>query len=357
MKKISLPFLSDTQRDLRDTIHDLLEQRHNGPAPDPAGRDAVGLWSALTDLGIGGVLVPEELGGLGLGAVEYCLLGLELGWYAVSQPVLDHVATSGVVARHGCKALADAWLGDLLTGRAICTLTSPRVPFAIDADSVDAILCVSAGNAYLVAAENCKLVRLQSMDSNRRIFRVEHPRRAEDLLSADPAAIAYIDDLTALGSASFLTGLAARMFFDARDYAAIRKQFGRPIGSFQAVAHKLASCYVLVERAVVTTLRAAQEYDRRADDVAVSIARTIAGHTAQRLSLDVLQTFGGIGFTAEHHIGHWLKLGKAHEATGGSVRLHRDRISDAWFSNHRSIGRGPEVDHPSGSGLNSVLTA
>jgi alkylation response protein AidB-like acyl-CoA dehydrogenase len=336
MKRILLPFLTETQNDLRGVVHDLLAAQvpdHGADGPDPAAT-----WSALTGIGVGGMLVPERLGGLGLGAVEFCLLGIELGWQAVPQPVLDTVAAGDLLAHSGRTEP----LAALVDGRLRCTVAAPAVPFAVDADAVEAVLAVDGGVAFLVPSGECRLTRLRSMDDNRRIFRVEHDRRAADVVTADDAALTRLDDLVALGTAALLTGLGARMFSDARDYACVREQFGRPIGSFQAVAHKLAADYVLVERAVVTTLRAAQEFDR-GSGVAVSIACQVAGDAARRLSIDVLQTFGGIGFTAEHSLGRRLKLAKALEAAGGTGCAHRDRIADAWFDDSPLLpgGTGP----------------
>ena len=300
---------TDDQRLFADGLRDLLSAKctpahvrdvwEKGDGHDPA------LWSQLDDMGVLSLLVPEQLGGMGGSLVDAVLLFQQLGRHAVPGPVIEHMLAAPVLAAGGVDAtVATAWLD------------GPYVPHASVADVVltaDAVLTGFDATA------------IEAIDKGRRLSSISGGT-SEPIRT--PAALA---DQFALAAAGVLVGLADRMIEMAAEYARQRHQFGKPIGSFQAVKHLLADALLQVEFAKAPLYRAAWSLANDAPTGArdVSMAKALANEAAYRTSRATMQVHGAIGYTWECDLHLWTKKAWALQRAYGDTRFHRRRVGDA----------------------------
>lgn len=278
----------------RDALRDLLSKQCTPGALRSAWRNDTGrvpgLWDRLVEIG----LLDAELG-----AVDAVLALEETGRACAPEPVVE------------------AWA----TRRADATLALEHTPYALYADSV----------AVVVAEDGGKLVRATpgvpqtSVDHSRRLFAVEPTGEVLDLDVED------VRDRAALAAAAQLVGLTGFMLELTVAYAADRKQFGVPIGSFQAVKHHLADAALALEFAKPLVYRAAWELENSTADasVAVSLAKASASDAANVASRKALQVHGAIGYAYEYDLHLWMKRAWALAEAWGDAAWHRDRIARA----------------------------
>ncbi|HKA84600.1 MAG TPA: acyl-CoA dehydrogenase family protein [Acidimicrobiales bacterium] len=327
--------LSPDQLALRDAAADLLAGRSPMPvvrsAVDRGGAPDRDLWEAMVDQGWCGLAVPEKLGGVGLGWVEAAIVLEEVGAHLAPAPVLGQMVA--------LDALADgAWGPRLIAGEAVAAcaerLDQPCV-YAPAADVVvvpedDRLMAIELGE-HLPAAE-------PAMDLTRQLGwlwsaaladapRIEVGGAAEVARHVDVAAVAY---------AAELLGVAQRALDLAVAYAKDRVQFGRPIGSFQAVKHRCADMLVDVEgmrSAVYWAAWTLGDVDRDGDagdderSIAASTAKAWCSDAALRVLASALQVHGGIGFTWEHDLHLYLKRGHLDAVAFGDATFHRTRLA------------------------------
>jgi alkylation response protein AidB-like acyl-CoA dehydrogenase len=318
--------LSDDQVALRDAARRLLDDLA-APARVRAVVDAGGaydraLWSAVVEQGWMGVALAEEHGGLGLGTVELAILLEEVGSHAAPIPFLESVLALHALARAG---LAE-WVERLLAGEAIgCVQWDPRAP-VIYAPSAGVV--VARHGDGLVVAPNPKSAAEPAMDRTRELGWLE-----VDGTTTEPAGTPDdVDDLLDLGAMGYsaqLLGGASRLLDMAVEYAKDRVQFGRPIGSFQAVKHRLADALVDVEGMRSSVYYAAWCIGAGDPDakVAASTAKTWCSDAGRRVAASALQVHGGIGFTWEHDLHLYLKRAHLDGLTFGDAAFHRDRLA------------------------------
>jgi hypothetical protein len=286
---------------------------------DPAPGRA--LWGKLAAAGVTALAVPEAHGGFGASSVDLVLACVELGRAAVPGPYVESVAA--VPALLAGTPAADQ-LAAVATGATMATVAwTPHVPRALDGAEADLVLCVTA-DGQLHHAELGTSVR--SVDATRRLINVT--AGAAIGAAADPGR-AF--DLATLATAAQLLGAGRAVLDRATSYATQRVQFGRPIGSFQAVKHQLADALVALELAQPLLMGAALAVDgantRRARDVsAAKVAATDAAYLASRTSL---QVHGAIGYTAEYDLAIWLTKIRALYSAWGTQAMHRARVLSA----------------------------
>lgn len=272
-------------------------------------------WTALVEMGVTGVLVPESEGGLGLTEVDLVLLLVESGRCALPEPIVD---TALVAAPEG-------WVGPGET--AACVL--PESPFAVWADTATTIIVLSADGVRVAARDHATLVPRRSVDGARRLFGVVVP---DDVAIAAPVATAALAFRRgALGTAAQLLGLADRMIEMTVGYACEREQFGVKIGTFQAVKHHLANARVKLEFARPLVYRAAWSL-AHADTAAsthVSMAKVQAGEAALLAARVALQCHGAIGYTTEYDLHLFMKRAWALEKAWGDTTWHRRAVGRA----------------------------
>jgi hypothetical protein len=299
---------SDEQLALRDATRDLLEHEctpaHVRDAWTNATGRVPGLWQKLDDMGILGMLAPEAADGLGLTFVDLVLVLEETGRFAVPEPIVETAA----------------W-GVPLLGRADLTIAAAEhwVPWADAAD----VIFTAAGRFDRSAAD---LVPRPSVDGARRLFEVQGTPGAVD---GAGALAAY--DRGVCGIAAQQCGLADRMLEMTAEYVRDRRQFGVPVGSFQAVKHQLANARIALEFARPLVYRAAASIAVGDPDtgVHVSMAKVKADAAAQQTARAALQCHGAIGYTTEYDLHLYLKRSWALTRSWGNTRFHHDRVARA----------------------------
>ncbi len=341
--------LSEDQLALRDGARELLD----GLAPTTRVRTVVdagggiddGLWKAMVEQGWTAVEVPEDRGGLGLGAVEVAVLLEEVGRHVAPAPFLSTLLAAGALARAGHADWADrlaageaigcvAWsrpgrggvraASDSLTGR------SDPVPFAPSAD-VAVVAAESDDGPALFAVElgERRPRREPAMDMTRELGWLQFDDTPAERVGGADDVDAVLDRGAAFTSVEMLGG-ASRAMDMAVEYAKDRVQFGRPIGSFQAVKHRCADMLVDVEGMRSTAYWAAWCIGAQQDDVSVaaSTAKIWCADASKRVMASSLQVHGGIGFTWEHDLHLFLKRAQLDQVSFGDAGFHRQRLAD-----------------------------
>jgi alkylation response protein AidB-like acyl-CoA dehydrogenase len=284
-----------------------------------AGDTAPGrkVWATLTDLGITALAVPEKFDGLDAHPVDLVVALDRLGRWGVPGPITESIAVAPILLADDdrCAALAS---GELIATVAL----PPQVPRATDADTAGlTMLADLAGTVSEAAAGE----QHESVDPSRRLFDVS---AGEPTWDADVAR-AY--DFGALATAAQLVGAGQALLDAAVDYAKQRAQFGRIIGSYQAIKHKLADVHIALELARPLVYGAALSLADSSPDTArdVSAAKASASDAALLAARAALQTHGAIGFTAEHDLSLLLLRVQALRPAWGDPASHRRRVLEA----------------------------
>jgi alkylation response protein AidB-like acyl-CoA dehydrogenase len=290
-------------------------------------------WSRLAELGLLGVLVPERHGGLGMNEIDLVLLFEETGRAALPEPVLDTAAVGvPLLAALEDSALADGWLRRVAAGNAILAVGHQANAFVADAHVADLLLMQDGDEVHAVPRARAELERQPCNDPSRRLFRVRWSPGNETRVARGAAArrlLASALDRGALAAAAQLLGVGPQLVDLPVRYATQREQFGRPIGSFQAVKHMLANVAVRLEFARPVVYRAAfsvaRDVGTRALDV--SHAKVAAAEAATLAARVALQVHGAIGYTWEADLHIWMKRAWALALAWGSTAWHRDRVA------------------------------
>ncbi len=328
---------TDDQHLFRDAVRDLLAKQCPPDQLRQAWTNDDGrlsdLWSTLAEMGVLGLPVAEVHGGLGLSELDLVLLLEETGRVALPDPIVDSVAVaSPLLAELAPPQVAADWLPRLASGAAVATTTLGG-PYAPNADSADVIVAVRDGRVVLVPAAAARLVRQPSVDGARRLFAVDWDDDDATVLATGDDARTALDralDRGAVATAAQLLGLGQQMLDLTVDYVKERKQFGVPIGSFQAVKHHLADAMLQLEFARPVVYAAA--YALATDDPnaarAASHAKVAASEAALLVGRQALQCHGAIGYTVEYDLHLYLKRSWALAAAWGDAAHHHRRVAD-----------------------------
>jgi alkylation response protein AidB-like acyl-CoA dehydrogenase len=322
---------SDDEQAIKRTAHDLLEQRFK---PERLRELAEGetyddeVWSELGELGWPGIFLEEAHGGQDLGTVELAILSEELGYSLAPVPFLSNAAAGLVLAEAGSDEQKERWLPGIASGErrgTVGVVSNGEAVLVPDADSAEVIILLDGDSGSVIEAGSADVEPFKTIDLTRRFGRV----RADggDPLAGDPGPAR---DRIAVALASELVGVAQRTLEMAVDYARERKQFGRPIGSYQAVSHACAQMLLEVESARSTTLYAAWTAESEPESLALaaSMAKAYASDAGWRVSAASLQVHGGIGFTWEHDLHFFLKRARTDGQLFGSASEHRERVAE-----------------------------
>jgi alkylation response protein AidB-like acyl-CoA dehydrogenase len=349
---------TDDQQAIKRTARDFLAARYPVAAVRELAGDERGFtdeqWQALAELGWTGLVVPEDGGGLGLGAVELVVIQEELGYALAPTPFFSSVGATLLLVAAGTGSQRARWLGPLAQGEArgtialwdehagwspdhseveasggALTATKIAVPDAATADFL--IVAAADGRHYLVETGSAGVRALPepALDPTRKLFTVELDGAAAEPLALEPARIAHAYHTIVAALAAESVGVAQRAMEMAVAYAKERKQFGRPIGAYQAVSHRCAQMLLEVEGARSLAYWAGWALDHEPDAAAraASMAKAYAGDAGFRVTASALQVLGGIGFTWEHDLHFYLKRAKANAHAFGDARWHRDRVA------------------------------
>jgi len=324
--------LSDDQRALQEAAADLLgslattEKVRASAAKDEA-YDAA-LWAAMVEQGWTGIELPEDQGGLGFGMVEAAVLAEQVGAHVAPAPFIENLLAAGALA----AAKQEAWVERLVNGDAVaCVAWRPEIPVAY-APVADVAVVIDSDKQEVLLVELDKgpaIDREPAMDLTRPLgwLRLDGREKQTTTIGAAAEATALLDRGAALYAAALLGG-AARVLDMSAEYAKERVQFGKPIGSFQAVKHRCADMLVDVEGMRSTAYWSAwclSAADEEAS-LAASTAKTWCSDAARRVMGSGLQVHGGIGFTWEHDLHLFLKRSQLDQLAFGDAAYHRDRL-------------------------------
>ena len=324
-----------------------------------------GLWGKLTDQGYTGIMFPEEYGGVGLGKVELMLLMEEAGRALLPGPFFSTVVLAGSVLdavgspAHKKKYLAPICHGEVRATVAILEagaswnprhvqltaangkLTGEKL-FVSDAAVANFILVVARNGVFIVDAKapGLKISPMSAMDLTRKLYVVEFKDTpAEELgpLTNLPRAF----DVASTALAAELVGGMQRTLDITVEYAKTRKQFGKPIGMFQAVQHQCADMYLETESSRSAVYYAGWALEENAPDasVAVSIAKMYASDAGRTVGNRGIQIHGGMGFTWENDLHLYYRRAKASENAFGDATFHRERIASLTIDARGSVAK------------------
>lgn len=369
--------LSEEQVALRDTARDFLKQRWppermRQSLDAPPALVTGSAWAEIAALGWIGICAAEEHGGSGAGAIDAVVLAEEAGRGLLAGPLLSSLAAARAIDRGGNDALRARVLPGLCGGTHLVT-TAIEEPAGTWGSAVGAtatpdgdgwrlagtkILVADTDTAatFLVAARAPDGARLFAVPAEagvvtpmRRLdgqsigeVRLDDVAAGPDAACGDTADLDQALDFMALLTAADLLGSACAVLDTSVQYARDREQFGRPIGSFQAVAHRLADAHVGCEIARSLLYGAALAVDEGRPDAAafVSAAKAWCGDTAVSAAETAIAVHGGIGFTWELDVHLYLRRARAGAVTHGDADVHRDRIAAlvAGFDGYRCDG-------------------
>ncbi|WP_100497442.1 acyl-CoA dehydrogenase family protein [Geodermatophilus chilensis] len=354
--------LTDEQRDLRDAVGSLLAKQVDSAAvraamESPLGRDER-LWAQLTgELGLTTLAVPEAQGGAGATFAEVAVVLEEVGASLLPAPYASTVVVAEVLARFGgadlLPALVDGAVGALALiepgdrswpPRVGCT-ASPGAAGPLLTGTKAAVADGGSADVLLVAAVNGEGEALFAVaDDAPGLTRADVPlldrtRRAADLaLVGVPAvrvggadAVAFARDVAAVAAACEAAGTARRALERTVEHLRTRVQFGRALGSFQALRHRAADLFTAVEAAASTARYAALVVASAPEELPVvaPLAKVVCAQTLADVAGEAIQLHGGIAITWEHDAHLWLKRAAHVQHTGGSAEQLRRVLAPA----------------------------
>jgi alkylation response protein AidB-like acyl-CoA dehydrogenase len=333
---------------LRDTVHDFLAAECNPERIRALWETGTGrspeLWSSLAEVGVPGLLVPQEYDGLGMDEIDFVLLLEETGLAGLAEPVISTAAVGvPMLCGLGSRPLEERWLRGVAAGEVVVAVGHPVSPFVSDAHVADLLLLPHDGEIHAVAREDAELVHQPGNDPSQRIYTVHWTPVAETRVAQGEQAErlrAAALDRGALGCAAQLLGVAQRLVEMAVEYACQRKQFGKPIGSFQAIKHMLANVQVRLEYARPVVYRAAHSVARDSAHraVEVSMAKSAASEVAQTAAKVALQVYGALGYTWEQDLHIWMRRAWTLEGSWGSGAWHRARVAEVILDGDAPAG-------------------
>lgn len=281
------------------------------------------LWQRLAELGVTGMLVPEDHGGVGATPIDLVVAFERLGYHGVPGPWIESVAVAPALlgGAHESDILQRLASGDAI----VSVATGAR---ALDADLAERTYALRSTTGGVSASSATVGGERRSVDPTRRLF---------DVTAGEEIAGAHGQQALELGTlacSAMLLGAGLRLLDDSVAYVKQRTQFGRPIGEFQAVKHLLADVRVALDFAAPLVHNAAVELEAETPTAArsVSAAKVAAGDAAYLASRTALQVHGAIGYTREFDLSLWILKVRALVGAWGTPAEHRARILESLVS-------------------------
>ena len=365
--------LTEEQTMLQDAADGFLNERapiaHLRKLRDERDADGVSrdLWRAFGEMGFAGVIIPEALGGMGLGAVEAGVIAESLGRTLTPSPYLGSSILSAKVLIDGGSQAQQAWLPRIAAGEAILSLAvdegAKHAPsrittraeragngfklngakaFVLDGHVADALIVAATADEgttlFLVdpatAGVEIELTVMVDAHNAARITLTDVAVDADAVIGAVGGGEALLDGALDLGracAASSLTGAGDQAFKTTMDYLRTRKQFGKLIGEFQALQHRAAHLFSELELARAATIGAQIAIDEGREDapLAASIAKAKAGRVAELAVQEAVQMHGGVGMTDAFDVGLFMKRVRVLNELLGDAGFHAERVARA----------------------------
>lgn len=369
--------LTDEQRALQDAVRSYLRDRFGPQQVRALYDDETGdgvpsdLWKAINEQGWLAVLVPEQYDGIGLGLLDAAVISRAFGAATVPGPWLSTILAGEAVRLAGSTAQQAKHLPALTAGQTMAAVallrpgsspTPAGAPIAnsgatltgdlglVEYASVATLLIVASqdGGLHLVdpTATGVTITPQDALDRTTRLATVVLDNApAERLEDSSPDVLQDLLNRAAVLVANDLVGIARKALTDTVEYDKTRTQFGKPVGSFQAIKHDLADLHIAITMAEHAATYAAHAIDIDASDkhVAASIAKSKAADVSRLAVSAMIQYHGGIGYTWEHDTHFYFKRSKRQEASYGDVAQHRERIAQLLID-----GTGPSAQHSVG---------
>lgn len=332
---------TEDQRLLQETVRDFLTgecpvdfvraqwETESGRSPE--------FWAKFAEIGVPGLLVPEEHGGLGMDEVDLVLVMVEIGRAALAEAIVPTAAVAVPLIRDcGNEVLASTWLPKIAAGEAIVAVGQPASPLVPEAEVADLLILRSGDGLYAVPAADARITPQRSNDPSQKLATVDFDPKPEQLIAsggdADRLETAALDR-GALAAAAQQLGACHQLIQMSVEYTTERKQFGVPIGTFQAVKHHVANVRVALEYAHSHVERAAHSvaHDTKSRSVDVSMAKIAAGEAALLGSANSLQVHGALGYTWEQDLHVWMRRAWTLDLAWGETAWHRERVAGALF--------------------------
>lgn len=322
--------LTDEQKALRDTLEAFFAARFGGAEGVEAIADPAldrTLWNEISALGLGGILVPAEDGGLDMGLLTLTVVAETLGRYAVPAPVMTNALAAWLISVGGSEAQRERWLAPLMSGEVIAALALSGEALVERADAADLVIVGKDDGVAIVT--DFALTAVDTLDRSRPVFEISYDGAAAEPLDRDEKlADRLLDALLILHAADAL-GAASAAQARAVDYAKERRQFGRVIGSFQALKHQLADISVELEPARPLCWYAAHAWDTGREDArrAAALAKAHLGELSVNCARAAVEAHGGIGYTWEYPVHLFLKRAMHDRTIHGTPNFHRERAA------------------------------
>jgi alkylation response protein AidB-like acyl-CoA dehydrogenase len=311
--------LTEDQKEIKRVAHELLADRSPmARVREAAESDAYKpeLWREIVELGWPGIAVAEEHGGQNLGAVELAVLAEELGYACAATPFLSTAVAAAVIQACGSDEQRNRWLPGLASGALSAGIGSAELA----ADVVGAAVAVVLDGDDARLLESPEAEPITTIDSTRRYGSVRG--------SGDPLGAGAADRVRAALAAE-VVGISQRALDMTLAYVKDRKQFGVPVGSFQAVSHRCAQMLLFTESARSTAYFSAWAADADPERLpeAAALAAAAAAEGGREVTASAIQAHGGVGFTWEADV-HWLyKRAQLDSALLGGARRHRQALA------------------------------
>jgi alkylation response protein AidB-like acyl-CoA dehydrogenase len=324
--------LTDDQRDIQRTARDLLAERAKPERVREhaeAGSTDTVLWHELCELGWPGIAIAETHGGQGLGTIELSILCEELGRTLAPVPFLPSAMAACVIEQAGSPEQRERWLPSLASGETIGALAG-----ALDGTAELVIGGAEAGVIVLIEDDGSGRLLTPADAEVSPVAAIDPTRSAARVSAVGDAGEALEDGCPGLGRAlvavsSELVGVCGRALEMTVAYVKERKQFGVPVGAYQAVSHRCAQMLLETEQARSTAAFAAWSADANPEGLAeaAAMAKAAASDAGREVTASAIQAHGGIGFTWEADV-HWLfKRAQIDAALLGGAGRHRARLA------------------------------
>ena len=317
------------------------ERTRKAMAADGIDRD---LWASFcTELGLAGIGVPEGLGGVGLGMVEFALIAEAAGAQVAALPLLGNARAAHALVAGGSPDQQAKWLPALVSGEVIATSASGTdavlgngtlsgtFRFAAHGGCANLLVLTAGDTVFLVeaTAPGVSVTQHVTMDQTRPLATVVLDNAAAESFADNAAALRALDVTGWICLAAEALGGAQAALDRTVAYSKERVQFGRQIGSFQAYKHRLADMMIEIEQARSAVYWAACAVDEGSDEAQIALhsAKAFCADTFHMCAGNMIQLHGGIGFTWEHDAHMFFKRARSVSSMLGDSQWHREQIA------------------------------
>ena len=328
----------------RELLADICSASELRAAAEGAHDQAAVRWKRLAEIGLAGVLAPTASGGMGLADIDFVLIAEEVGRAVLPEALIEHAGIAvPLLASFATDPRVAGWLARAASGEARFAVGAACNPFVLGAASADALLLSHEDEVHLVERQGVELTQQTSIDPLRDLSRVTWTPSAATCIAAGNAARsawACAADRGAVYTAAQCAGLAERMVEISVAYASERSQFGKRIGSYQALKHQLANVQVKLQfaRAVIySAVTRVTDLNNRAA-IAVSSAKLAAGDAADLAARTSLQVHGAMGYSWEVDLHFYMKRAWALMGAWGDRNFHARRVQSLLLDGYIPLG-------------------